>query len=49
MLGTEKSVVMEEVNAMIRYTVIIAVVVLAAVALIRKYRNSKLNRAGPYW
>jgi methyl-accepting chemotaxis protein len=34
MLGTEKSVIMEEVTAMIRYTIIIAVVVLIVAALI---------------
>ncbi|MDR1353326.1 MAG: methyl-accepting chemotaxis protein [Treponema sp.] len=34
MLGTEKGLILEEVNAMIRYTAIIAVVVLAAAALI---------------
>ncbi|MDR0452856.1 MAG: methyl-accepting chemotaxis protein [Treponema sp.] len=34
MLGTEKSIILEEVNAMIRYTIIIAALVLAAATVI---------------
>jgi methyl-accepting chemotaxis protein len=44
MLGTEKSVIMEEVNAMIRYTIIIAVVVLAVAALIIFFVSGNITK-----
>ncbi|MDR1444103.1 MAG: methyl-accepting chemotaxis protein [Treponema sp.] len=44
MLGTEKGILMEEVNSMIRYTIIIAAVVLAAAAAIVFFVSNSITK-----